>query len=85
MLTLVTKTAQLNDEFHKLCEAAVQASIDILDEDVKITRMITEGLKKQQSYQRPASSAPTTTIHAAMTSATKNCHEPVQRPSFQSL
>jgi hypothetical protein len=70
MSTLVTKTIQLN-ELRKLREAAVQASKDISDHDVKLARMIAEGLRKHQPYHhRPASPAPpTATVHAAMTSA----------------
>jgi len=67
--TLVTKTIQLN-ELWKLHKAAVQASKDISDHDVKLSWLIAEGLRKQQPYHRPASPAlPTTTIYAAMTSA----------------
>jgi hypothetical protein len=70
MSTLVTKTIQLN-ELRKLREAAVQASKDISDHDAKLSRLISEGLRKhQQPYHRPASPAPpTATVHAAMTSA----------------
>ena len=71
MSTLVTKTIQLN-ELRKLREAAVQASKDISDHDAKLSRLISEGLKKHhQPYHRPTSPAPppTATVHAAMTSA----------------
>jgi len=68
MSTLVTKTIQLN-ELRKLREAAVQASKDISDHDAKLSRMISESLRKHQPYHRPASPAPTATVHAAMTSA----------------
>jgi hypothetical protein len=57
MLTLVTKTIQLN-ELWKLREAAVQASKDISDHDAKLSRLISEGLRKHQPYHRPTSPAP---------------------------
>ena len=68
MSTMVTKTAQLN-KLRKLREAAVKASTDIADADIRLTRLIAEGLRKQQHYHRPNSPSPTATVHAAMTSA----------------
>jgi hypothetical protein len=71
MSTLVTKTIQLN-ELWKLQKVAVQASKDISNHDAKLSRLISEGLRKHQPYHHPASPAlPTATVHAAMTSAAK--------------
>jgi hypothetical protein len=68
MSTLVTKTIQLN-ELRKLRQAAVKASKEISDHDAKLAKMISESLRKQQPYHRPASpGGPTATVHAAMTS-----------------
>jgi transcription termination factor NusB len=68
MSTLVTKTIQLN-ELRKLREATVQASKEIADHDTKLSRMISDSLKRHQPYQRPASPGPTAAVHAVMTSA----------------
>jgi hypothetical protein len=61
MSTMITKTPQLN-------EAAVHATKEISEEDVKLNRLIANSLKKQQHYHRPTPLTPTASVHAAMTS-----------------